>query len=407
LPAHPPPPARLLDLTRSVSRAGRGPATGIDRVERAYLHRLLATDTPLFGLVRSALGFVLLDRAGVVALAGLLAAGGPWDEPGPLARLAGRRDPHRARVEATARRLALARMPRPGLGRMLHRHLPEGAAWLNLGHANLTRRTLAGLRAVPGARVTAMLHDTIPLDHPELCRPGTTERFARLFTAALGADLLVVPSHATAEAVARHAGAAAVPPIVVAPLGLGPAPPPDPGALPPGLPGPGPYVLALGTIEPRKNLGLLLEAWAALPGLLGADAVPRLIVVGARGWADAAFLARLEAACAGGRVVEAGALPDAAVAALLEGAAALAFPSRAEGFGLPPLEAARAGVPVLCAQLPVYRETLGDWPVYLPHDDGYPWAQAVAGIVRAGKVRHTPPPLPDWDAHFRAVLSRT
>lgn len=403
----PPPAARLLDLSRSIARAGRGPATGIDRVERAYLLRLLACDTPVFGLVRSALGFLLLDRAGVAALAGLLAAGGPWDAPGPLARLAGRHDPHRARVEAAARRLALARAPRPGLGRMLRRHLPEGAAWLALGHANLTPRTLAGLRAVPGGRVVAMIHDTIPLDHPGLCRAGTSARFARLFAAALGADLLLAPSQATAEAIARHAGAAALPPIVVAPLGLDPAAPADPRALPPGLPPPGPYVLALGTIEPRKNLGLLLDAWAALPGLLGADRVPWLVVVGARGWADAAFFARLEAACAGGRVIEAGALPDAAVAALLGGAAALAFPSRAEGFGLPPLEAARAGVPVLCAQLPVYRETLGGWPVYLPHDESYPWAQAVAGIVRTGPERRAPPPLPDWDAHFRAVLSWT
>ena len=58
-------PAWLIDLSRSVSRLARGPLTGIDRVELAYLRYLLGRPEPLFGLVRTALGFVLLDRPGV------------------------------------------------------------------------------------------------------------------------------------------------------------------------------------------------------------------------------------------------------------------------------------------------------------------------------------------------------
>ena len=66
--AEPSPPARLLDLSRSVSRIGQLP-TGIDRVERAYLDAFLADPAPLFGLVRTAAGFLLLDEAGCRLLA--------------------------------------------------------------------------------------------------------------------------------------------------------------------------------------------------------------------------------------------------------------------------------------------------------------------------------------------------
>ena len=62
------PAARLLDLTRLVSRVGRGPLTGIDRVELAYLDALLRQPEPLFALVRTTLGYVLLDRPGALAL---------------------------------------------------------------------------------------------------------------------------------------------------------------------------------------------------------------------------------------------------------------------------------------------------------------------------------------------------
>ena len=62
-------PARLLDLTRLVSRLGRGPMTGIDRVECAYLTHLASRETLLFGLVRSAAGWLLLDQSGCARFA--------------------------------------------------------------------------------------------------------------------------------------------------------------------------------------------------------------------------------------------------------------------------------------------------------------------------------------------------
>jgi hypothetical protein len=74
---HNPPPARLLDLTRLMRRAGKV-LTGVDRVEAAYLRAMLHDDVPLFGLIRSRLGYILLDRAGLDALCPVL-TGNPAD----------------------------------------------------------------------------------------------------------------------------------------------------------------------------------------------------------------------------------------------------------------------------------------------------------------------------------------
>lgn len=72
--------ARCLDLSRLVSRVGRGPWTGVDRVEAAYARELLTREAPLFGLVRTSMGFVLLDRGGggVQALWDRLTGVEPW-----------------------------------------------------------------------------------------------------------------------------------------------------------------------------------------------------------------------------------------------------------------------------------------------------------------------------------------
>ena len=80
------PPARLLDLTRSLRRVGRG-ATGVDRVELAYLSHLLTEDAPLFGVARTALGYVLLDRDGMRGFQDRLRGRIPWGRADLLSRL--------------------------------------------------------------------------------------------------------------------------------------------------------------------------------------------------------------------------------------------------------------------------------------------------------------------------------
>lgn len=395
--------ARLLDLTRLASRHGRGPLTGVDRVEAAYLRELLAREDPAFGLLRVPLGYLLIDRAGMAALRDRL-DGRPVGPPDRLGRLLRRRQPLRARLEADLRRLAVAACLPWRLTAMLCRHLPPGSAYLNTGHSNLTGAGLRRIRAA-GLRIAVLVHDVIPLDHPEFARAGTVPVFARKMAAAAAhADLLI---HSTDDARRRtEARLSHVPPGLLAPLGVT-VPQPDPASLPPDLPPPRPWFVALGTLEPRKNHALLLDVWDGLHARLPAAEVPALLILGARGWADPALFRRLDASpWREHTVFERSGLGDGAVAALLAGAEALLFPSLAEGFGLPPAEAAALGVPVVSSPLSAIRETLNDYPVYLDPADRYSWLDTVAawGQRRRGQ-RARGRPAPTWEDHFRTVLS--
>ena len=115
-----------------------------------------------------------------------------------------------------------------------------------------------------------------------------------------------------------------------------------------------PYVLAAGTLEPRKNLARLLDAWAQLcPPLRDAH---ELVLVGPVGWeADA-----IRAGARGRGVRLTGYVPDEQLAALYHGCELFCYPSLYEGFGLPVLEAMRAGAPVITSNVSSLPEVAGD-----------------------------------------------
>ena len=140
----------------------------------------------------------------------------------------------------------------------------------------------------------------------------------------------------------------------------------------------GPYLLVVGTIEPRKNLPLLLRAYDRLAAR--SAAAPRLVLAGARGWhADATF-ATLAALAARDRVDWLDSPSQAELVLLYNGALALAFPSRYEGFGLPALEAFACGTPVLAADTSALREHVAGAGWLLPPDDDAAWSEALATI---------------------------
>lgn len=389
------PSARLLDLTRLVSRLGSGPLTGVDRVELAYLRHLLMLDVPLWALVRTKIGFLLLNRVGAQGVAGLVGADLPRADL--ISRMVRRGQPMRARAEAAVRRLAVARCARWGLRRMLRR-LPVGFHYLNVGHANLTDGVLGCM-----GRVGVLVHDTIPLEYPQFASAGTPVAFAaKLAVVARHADVVIFSTQDARRKAQAHM--AQMPASVVAPLGV-------PVAQPSGeVVEQVPYFVVLGTIEPRKNHALLLDVWEGMAAR--GVTPPGLVIVGRRGWADAALFGRLDALKARfAQVVERPGLDDAAVASLLLGAVALLFPSMAEGFGLPPIEAAALGVPVIAGDLPVTREVLGDYPVYRSVTDSYSWtetimrhvANATAPHIGTDARRHVEPPT--WADHFNSVLT--
>lgn len=136
------------------------------------------------------------------------------------------------------------------------------------------------------------------------------------------------------------------------------------------------YVLFLGNLEPRKNLGLLVRAHAA--ARRADPSIPRLVLVGPAGWGD-----RWQGSPPDERdVVLAGYLDDADLHAVVAGAAAVCMPSRYEGFGLPVLEALAAGRPVLASDIPAHREIAGGLAELLPADDADAWSAALGRIDR-------------------------
>jgi glycosyltransferase involved in cell wall biosynthesis len=173
------------------------------------------------------------------------------------------------------------------------------------------------------------------------------------------ADLVLTPSEATRRDVAELYG---IDPdrVLVTPLGV------DPGFRPSspeqlaairerfGLARP--YILTVGTIEPRKNLARLVQAFARVSGDFPHD----LVLVGPAGW----LMDEIEDAIAGSgvatRVRRTGFADDAALAALYGGADAVAMPSLYEGFGLPVLEAMASGAPILTSNISALPEVAGE-----------------------------------------------
>ncbi len=147
-----------------------------------------------------------------------------------------------------------------------------------------------------------------------------------------------------------------------------------------------PYLLAVGVLQPRKNLEVLLDAFALLK--LGPYPPPhRLIIAGKRGWLDTtdAQLAALPAEVTR-EIVLAGYVADDALPALYGGADALCYPSRYEGFGLPPLEAMACGCPVLCSRASSLPEVVGDAGILLPFGDSSAWAHALETLLSSPSV---------------------
>ncbi|MEJ1157105.1 glycosyltransferase family 4 protein [Prosthecomicrobium sp. N25] len=428
-------PTVFLDVSRLLSRAGRENATGIDRVELAYVRRLLAADldTRLVAVGRTAVRVV--DKARALAAIGRLDR--HWSGvPAADAPL----EPRLARFLAGAPAEPHLPPPAPGLARRLWTDLalsgadPDAAAirralalgrgptvseaaraagpavYLNVSHHHLEKPWV--LRSLGGLRRTVFVHDVIPIDFPEFSRAGDADKHRRrMASVAADADLVLVNSAHTRDRVGavlsglgRAAGG-----IAVAPLGIDLAPLAAAGVPPTAA---HPYFLAVGTIEARKNHLTLLAAWRMLVARHG-PAAPRLVVVGRRGWEVEQVIDSLERSDLLRPVVcEAGPVDDAALRRLIAGARALLMPSLAEGFGLPVAEALAAGVPVLASDIPAHREVGAGVPDFLDPLDTAAWAGAVelyatpdAPARRAQLSRLAGWRPPTWEAHFAAVAS--
>jgi glycosyltransferase involved in cell wall biosynthesis len=140
------------------------------------------------------------------------------------------------------------------------------------------------------------------------------------------------------------------------------------------------FVLAVGTLEPRKNLGALLDAMRVVRSDAASSDVA-LVVVGGRGWLSDQLEQRLALEQTNGRVVRLGYVSDAALSALYRTAAVFAFPTLYEGFGLPVLEAMAAGLPVVCSNVASLPEVVGEAAFLIDELLAEPLAHALQRVL--------------------------
>ena len=135
------------------------------------------------------------------------------------------------------------------------------------------------------------------------------------------------------------------------------------------------YILHVGTIEPRKNIELLMAVWQQW--VAENPSAPALVLCGRSGWKNDDLHGMLAGAEADGWLRRPGYVDDAALAALYRHALAVVCPSLHEGFGLPLVESMAAGTPVVASDIPVFREVAGDAAVLLPVDDAAAWRRTL------------------------------
>lgn len=387
----------ILDISRLLSRSFHAAPTGIDRVEYVYARELLERipERLAFAAVHPAGGYYgRLNGAAVRQFLAFTAA--RWRNSSAKDEAAGRAAVIRHLIALRPRPVPRARSPRVYLQVSPH-------------HLDDPDQVGAILRA-EGARFVTLVHDVIPLTHPEFARPqGAAEHRRRIRTIDRYADGIIGNSQATIDALGpfmtRSMEGRS---LCVAHFG---ADPPDIfGGASHAVPS-RPYFVYISTIEPRKNHLLLLNVWRRLVERLG-DQAPVLVLIGRRGWENENVVDMLERAeILRGHVIEAGSVPDTEMHALVAGARAMLMPSFEEGFGIPVIEALSVGVPVICSDIVAHREVGGEAPDYLDPLDGLGWMRLIEAYAlpdsperEAQAARIKAWRAPQWRDYFDIIM---
>jgi glycosyltransferase involved in cell wall biosynthesis len=231
-----------------------------------------------------------------------------------------------------------------------------------------------------GAGELVSVHDLTFVHHPEMCTADTLA-YPGLIRRALrrGATVHTGSAFVAAEIADEFAIDAAD--VVVVPYGTRPLPADEPGADSDAgrtLAGSEHYLLAVGTVEPRKDLPTLVRAFdhmaAARPDLA-------LVIAGTDGWGADALTDAVASSPHRDRIRRLGWVDERQRAALLRGAAVYAYPSIYEGFGLPPLEAMAAGTPVVTSTAGSLPEVVGDAALTIAPGDESALAEAIGRLI--------------------------
>jgi glycosyltransferase involved in cell wall biosynthesis len=430
--------ARVLDISRLLSRIERRSPTGIDRVELAYARHFLANaaEQDVRFLLTTPLNTGLLARS--VARNVVRTAVERWTAPGDGAE----RSPAFARLREILEAPVQPDGTRRSVDLIPHaRGLSDAAAgvaktrayvqaalngwlaprlsairrapvwYLHVSHINLDRPSRLNWLRTTRLRRMFLVHDLIPISHPEYCRAGDDVRHRRrVETIARLADVVIFNSRATQKAWLAHVDATGLPqpfgevvPLAVEDVFRAKC---AGSTLNPQIP----YFVVVGTIEARKNLSFLLHIWRQWTQK-GPAPPARLVIVGRRGWESENVFDLLDRSTAlAPTVVEVAELEDAAIATLLRGARALLAPSLIEGFGLPIAEALALGVPVIASDTDAHREVGGAFAEYIDPIDGPGWLAALDDYVRPSSPRREAMRLraeayraSSWADHIQAV----
>ena len=420
----------LFDITLLALRAGYKTPTGVARVELAYALEMLGRypDRIRFVVALQRMVHVVPTPVAKRYLQSIELA---WrdhhtkDNVETLAKLAafvgvkpaffkGRwsTDPARANMLLLSANILIGAALKSVLPKGLARfsHSDEQHVYVHVSGSNLPSTWIERwLARSPSVSSIFLLHDVIPLTHPEYVRakvPGRHAQYVRRVVKA--ADVVVANSSFTADGLVAFAREKALqaPHTIVAPLGtsevfkrrerpLKEAPP---------------YFVFVSTIEPRKNHLMLLQVWSRLVAKLGNDA-PKLILIGRRGWENENIVDILERAHTSGQhVMECSYLCDEALAGVIGGARATLMPSHVEGYGLPVAESLALGTPVVCSDLAPFREIAGDVPEYVDPLAGRGWAKLILQYTKVDsperlaqleRIKTYAPPT--WSGHFNAL----
>jgi glycosyltransferase involved in cell wall biosynthesis len=248
------------------------------------------------------------------------------------------------------------------------------------------RTPLPAPERVPARARAITLHDLIPLLHPEWMYPTAEAEVRAIADSVLPGDSVIASSNSAAGDITAVLG---IPPerIFVTPFAAAKkvfyreesAGRIDAVKARYGIPA-GEYLLSLCTLEPRKNLVHLLRCFHRL--LQEKPAALRLVLVGPTGWkTDPVFALLQEHPDLRARVVLAGYVPDADLAALYSGARGFVYPSLYEGFGLPVLEAMQCGTPVITSDSSSLPEVVGDTSLLVPPTDADALSDALLRLV--------------------------
>ena len=251
-------------------------------------------------------------------------------------------------------------------------------------------------RNSPPCHRLVIAYDLIPILHPQHVQAGFFDPFDAFYASLRPSDTVICISEATRRDLLRCYTQLDPERCLAIPLAASEhfQPERDPQAIAAvktrlGLAAGQPYFLSVCTLEPRKNLKAVVQAFARLPGLHTEHTSLRLVLVGASGWGDQAELAAIAKNLGVfERLLITGYLPDADLPGLYSGALAFLYPSLYEGFGLTVLEAMQCGTPVISSNSSSLPEVVGEAGVLVDPTDIPALAEAMAALLDAPERRH-------------------